>query len=136
LDLNLYQTVKGMSAGARVLRAGGTLIVASECGEGAPPGSPYERLLRAARDPAHLLEQLRTSRQVHAEQWQAQIQAQIQLRSRIFLHSAMPDADVRACHLEPCQDLATLVRAELGRHGTAARLAVLPQGPLTIPFVR
>ncbi len=136
LDLNLYQTVKGMSAGARILRAGGTLIVASECREGAPPGSPYERLLRQARDPAHLLEQLRGSHQVQPEQWQAQIQAQIQQRARVLLHSSLSDAEVRACHLEPCHDLVPTVLRELERHGSNARVAVLPQGPLTIPFVR
>ena len=36
LDQNLYQGVKGMSAGARVLKPGGTLILACECREGVP----------------------------------------------------------------------------------------------------
>ncbi len=34
LDMNLYQGVKGMSAGARILKPGGTLILAAECREG------------------------------------------------------------------------------------------------------
>src|SRR4030095_10894247 len=36
LDLNLYQGVKGMSAGARIIKPGGTLILACECREGVP----------------------------------------------------------------------------------------------------
>ncbi|MDG1832963.1 MAG: nickel-dependent lactate racemase, partial [Verrucomicrobiota bacterium] len=36
LDLNLYQGVKGMSAGARILKEDGTLILACECREGVP----------------------------------------------------------------------------------------------------
>lgn len=36
LDLNLYQGVKGMIAGARVIKPGGTLILACECHEGVP----------------------------------------------------------------------------------------------------
>src|SRR5207244_12722157 len=39
LDQNLYQGVKGMSAGARVIKPGGTIILACECREGLPEGS-------------------------------------------------------------------------------------------------
>src|SRR5690606_30350081 len=38
LDLNLYQGVKGMSAGARIITEGGLLILACECREGVPDG--------------------------------------------------------------------------------------------------
>jgi lactate racemase len=46
LDQNLYQAVKGMSAAARIVRKGGTIVIASECSDGVPNGSPYERLLK------------------------------------------------------------------------------------------
>src|SRR5262249_24818498 len=36
LDQNLYQTVKGMSAGAQIVRRGGAIVVASECSDGLP----------------------------------------------------------------------------------------------------
>src|SRR5271156_914299 len=55
LDLNLYQGVKGMSAGARILVKGGLLILACECREGIPAGSPLDKLLLDARDPAEML---------------------------------------------------------------------------------
>jgi nickel-dependent lactate racemase len=48
LDQNLYQAVKGMSAGARVLKPGGKMIMACECSEGVPSGSPFEALLHSA----------------------------------------------------------------------------------------
>ena len=54
LDLNLYQAVKGMSAGARILRPGGTLILACECREGVPAGSPLDQLLRGASGPVEI----------------------------------------------------------------------------------
>ena len=34
LDQNLYQAVKGMSAAARVVKPGGTIICAAECRDG------------------------------------------------------------------------------------------------------
>ena len=135
LDLNLYQGVKGLSAAARIVKPGGAIVLACECCEGVPAGSPFERLLRGAPGPAALLARLTATGEVQPEQWQAQIQAQIQSQARVLLHSTLPDDVVRACHLEPCPDVAGFVRDELARLGDQARVAVLPQGPLTIPYL-
>ena len=135
LDLNLYQGVKGMSAAARIVKDGGAIVLACECREGVPPGSPFERLLRGARNAGDLLTQLAAATEIQPEQWQVQIQAQIQRRSRVLLHSSLPDEVVRACHLEPCPDIGGWVRRRLAELGQTARVAVLPQGPLTIPYL-
>jgi len=135
LDMNLYQGVKGMSAGARIVRPGGTLILAAECREGVPANSPLDKLLRSAGSPEEVLAMLATPGFVRPEQWQAQIQALIQRRARVLVHSSLPDDIIRAAHLEPCPDIAAAVNAELARRGPGARVAVLPQGPLTIPYL-
>lgn len=135
LDLNLYQGVKGMSAGARVLAQNGTLILACECREGVPAQSPLDRLLQQGASPEHLLTLLATPGFVQPEQWQAQIQALIQRRGTVLVHSTLPDDVVRSCHLTPCHDIAQAVREALDRHGPQSQVAVLPQGPLTIPYL-
>lgn len=135
LDLNLYQGVKGMSAAARIVKDGGAIVLACECREGVPPGSPFERLLRGARHAEDLLGQLAAAKEIQPEQWQVQIQAQIQRQARVLLHSSLPDEVVHACHLEPCSDIGGWVRRRLDELGLAARVAVLPQGPLTIPYL-
>jgi lactate racemase len=135
LDLNLYQGVKGMSAGARIVKERGTLILACECREGVPAGSHLDRLLRDASGPEEILTLLATPGFVRPEQWQAQIQALIQRRAKVLVHSSLPDNVIRACHLEPCHDIATAVTEHLTQHGPDARVAVLPQGPLTIPYL-
>lgn len=135
LDLNLYQGVKGMSAGARILKDGGLLILAAECREGVPPGSPCDQLLRSARSPADLLKKIMAPGFHFPEQWQVQIQANIQAHAEVHLHSQIPDAEVRAAHLVPCRDIGTTVRKRLDDLGGKARVAVLPQGPLTIPYL-
>lgn len=135
LDQNLYQGIKGMSAGARILKPGGLLVLAAECREGVPAGSPYDRLLREASSPEEILALLATPGFVRPEQWQAQIQSLIQGRFRVRVVSSMPPEVLRAAHLEPCEDIGMLVREEVGRLGHGARVAVLPQGPLTIPYV-
>lgn len=134
LDMNLYQGVKGMSAGARLLKPGGTLILACECREGVPAGSPMERLLHSAGSTEELLARMLRADRTHPEQWQAQIQALIQRRADVRVFSSLPDAALRACHLEPCHDIAAAVRDAV-QNNPAARIAVLPQGPLTIPYL-
>src|SRR5205807_8688737 len=54
LDLNLYQAVKGMMAGARVLKTGGKLLLACECREGVPAGSSFDELLKSVSTPEEI----------------------------------------------------------------------------------
>ena len=68
-------------------------------------------------------------------QWQAQIQALIQRRAKVFIHSSLPDDVVRRCFLQPVKDIGAFVRQRLAELGSEARIAVLPQGPLTIPYL-
>src|SRR4026208_2617504 len=130
--MNLYQGVKGMSAGARVIKSGGTLILACECREGVPSNSPLDKLLRSASSPEEILAMLATPRFVRPEQWQAQIQALVQRKAKVLVYSSLPDEVVRAAHLIPCHDIEAAVKEELSRRGADAQVAVLPQGPLTI----
>ena len=135
LDLNLYQGVKGMSAGARVLKEGGTLILAAECREGVPDGSPLDDLLRSANSIEEILVMLSTPDFVRPEQWQAQIQALVQRRAEVIVRCELDDTTLRACHLAPCADINAEVTKRLAKLGAEARVAVLPQGPLTIPYL-
>ncbi|MCD6049840.1 MAG: hypothetical protein K0Q55_1243 [Verrucomicrobia bacterium] len=135
LDMNLYQGVKGMSAGARILQQGGLLILAAECSEGVPTNSPFDQLLTSATSPEEIMTMLATPGFVRPEQWQAQIQALIQRRAEVQIYSSLPEASVRACHLTPCTDIGGAVRERLAKLGPEARVAVLPQGPLTIPYL-
>ncbi len=89
LDMNLYQGVKGMAAAARIIKPGGLIILACECSEGVPAGSPFDKLLRSAKDASEVLQMLAQPDFVRAEQWQAQIQSLISKKARILLHSRL-----------------------------------------------
>ena len=131
LDRNLYQGVKGMSAAARIVKNGGVIILACECLDGVPADSPFDQLLREADSPEEILTLLANANTPRAEQWQAQIQALIQRKARILVHSDLPEETLRACHLQSCPDISQAVANEMN----SARVAVLPQGPLTIPYL-
>ena len=131
LDQNFYQAVKGLSAAARIVADGGDLIIASECGEGLGHGH-FEGYLRRGLAPAALLDQIRCQPQPRADQWQAQILADIQCRARVHVFSGgLEPATVAAIGCRPCGDIAALTR-RLVTERPGLRIAVLPEGPLTI----
>lgn len=135
LDLNLYQGAKGMSAAARIVQERGTIILACECREGVPANSPLDKLLRSVSSSEEILARLATPGFVRPEQWQAQIQALIQRKAEVLVYSSLDEATIRAAHLTACKNIETAVAERLSRLGPDARVAVLPQGPLTIPYL-
>lgn len=136
LDQNLYQAVKGMSAAAQVVTQGGTIICAAECSDGVPAHGRYQEILASATGPEDLLAMINTPGYDKHDQWQVQIQAQIQMRARVLLKSSfLSKQEVQGAHLEPVEDLSTAVEEALAMHGSQARICVLPEGPQTIPYV-
>ena len=55
LDQNLYQAVKGMSAAAKIVKPGGTIVCASECRDGLPSHGSYGAILTSQPTPEALL---------------------------------------------------------------------------------
>ena len=135
LDQNLYQSMKGVSAAAEIVRDGGTIVCAAECRDGIPDHGRYADILASADSPAALLESIAASPETIPDQWQVQIQARVQQRARLLFHSdGLSDEQIRAAHLEPIDDVSKTV-AELVHEQLDARIAVLPRGPQTIAYV-
>jgi nickel-dependent lactate racemase len=136
LDQNLYQCVKGMAAGAGILRPGGMLICAAECRDGFPDHGSYREVLSSAPSPEALLQSIEARPTTVPDQWQVQVQARVQSRARVLLHTGGLSAhDLAAAHLEHTADVGATVLDELDRLGPDATLCVLPEGPQTIPYV-
>jgi len=135
LDLNLYQTIKGVSAANRVLREGGAIIAVAECREGVPDHGNYKRILGMAHTTDDLLALIESPDFRMFDQWEAHIQALVQHRARLLLYSTIPDVDVRNAHIEPIYDIAVALAHLLDEYGPTARVCVLPEGPQTIPYL-
>lgn len=136
LDQNLYQTIKGISAAAQVVKDGGAILCASACADGLPDHGEYGQILRERDTPAALLDMICAPGHNRHDQWEVQVQAQIQRRASVFLKTDGLTADqVRQAHLEPIDDVGAAARTHLQRRGPGARLCVLPEGPQTIPYL-
>jgi nickel-dependent lactate racemase len=135
-DLNLYQSVKGMSAAAQVINEGGTIIIAAECWDGIPEHGEYGRLLREAKNPQDILDRIHIQEMVIHDQWQAQIQALIQKKANVSVFSNyLTDEQISSALLMPCHDIEKAVEQEIKRLDHEAIICILPEGPQAVPYL-
>jgi nickel-dependent lactate racemase len=135
LDQNLYQAVKGMSAAAQVVDQNGLILAASKCNDGFPEHGNFRKLLFEHDSPQAILDTILAPGFSMYDQWEAQLLAMIRLKARVGLYSDIPDDQVHRAHLEPVHDLSASISDELKRIGADAPIAVLPEGPMTIPYL-
>ena len=135
LDQNLYQSVKGLSAAAQVLEDNGLILLAARCNDGFPEHGQFKRFLFEHDSPDAMLEKIHAPGFRQMDQWQIQILAMILKKAQVALFSELPDEDVRKAHLEPVANLRQRLEAELATRGQDTPVAILPEGPMTIPFL-
>jgi nickel-dependent lactate racemase len=135
LDQNLYQAVKGMSAAAQIVKQDGLIIAASKCNDGFPEHGNFKKLLFEHDSPQAILDTILAPGFSMYDQWEAQLLAIIRLKARTGLFSDISAEEVRRAHLEPVTDIQTHIADELNRIGEDAPIAVLPEGPMTIPYL-
>ena len=135
LDQNLYQAVKGMSAAAQIVEQDGFILACSKCNDGFPTHGNFKKLLFESTSPRTLLDRILTPGFSMYDQWEAQLLAIIELKARVGLKSDLPDDEVRQAHLEPVHDIDERIAQEVQRLGSGARIAILPEGPMGVPYV-
>lgn len=136
LDLNLYQTCKGMSAARKIVRKGGGIIAVSECSDGIPEHGNYKKILHEASSVQEILDTINTPGYSQIDQWGAQTQAMIQLWADVYLYSSLPADEVKKSHLEPISSVETCIAELINTYGPHTSIAVLPEGPQTIPYLQ
>jgi nickel-dependent lactate racemase len=136
LDQNLYQTVKGMSAAAQIIADDGYILTAARCNDGFPAHGNFKKLLFEHGTPKAILDTVLAPGFSMFDQWEAQMLAMILVRARAGLYSEIPSEDLRRAHVEPVRDLSARLAEEIRRVGKDAPIAVLPEGPLTIPYLK
>ena len=136
LDLNLYQSVKGLRAAEPIVRPGGTIILAARCSDGIPDHGLYGRLLGASRDPRDLLARICAPGFLEQDQWQAHVQALVQCKAGVIVRSdGLTDDEIRGALLRPCRRIEEAIAGLLGTYGPRASICVMPEGPQTIPYL-
>ncbi|MBQ9366633.1 MAG: nickel-dependent lactate racemase [Victivallales bacterium] len=130
LDQNLYQAVKGMTAGEAACREGGCIILAASCCDGCGGDSFYKNLSECA-SPAELTRRILAvpRNRTEADQWQFQILARIMEHHTVIVVTTHFSHDmIRAMHLTPASTLDEALAIARGIVGAQARIAVIPDG--------
>ncbi len=135
LDQNLYQAVKGMSAAHRIVKKGGAIICAAECCDGLPNHGNYAKILKMGRSPGQLLEIIQDPGFKMFDQWQVQKQAIIQTWAEVYVYSSIPESVLEQAMFKKTDNMEQTLDKLLAVYGKDASIAVMPLGPLTIPYI-
>ncbi len=130
LDQNVYQTVKGMTAGEATCREGGVIIIASACNDGHGGQSFFDNLAGAS-GPREILDRVAEvpMEDTVPDQWEFQILARILDRFRVIVVTDRCDpAMIRAMHLEHASTLRAALDAAFQLKGKDAKVTVIPDG--------
>ncbi|MCP3761355.1 nickel-dependent lactate racemase [Domibacillus sp. A3M-37] len=135
LDQNLYQAVKGMSAAHKIVKKGGTIVIASQCADGLPDHGNYSKIFEMADTPQQLLDMINDPEFKMFDQWQVQKQAVTQVWADVHVYSTLTDEQVTGAMLTPVHNMEETLSRLKEKYGEEMTVAVLPLGPLTIPYV-
>ena len=134
LDLDFYQTCKGIDTAAGITRDGGIIIAVSSCFSGLGPEA-FIQSHACAGTPAEVLQRLGETAKTNVG-WQNQILARAQLKHEVFLVSEMDPAIVHQMMVTPVQSVEKGVAQALEKLGKNSEIAVIPDGPLALPAVK
>lgn len=131
LDLTFYQTVKGVTAAAHIVKPGGIVATLGECAEGAG-AAEFSRMLKEAGEPEAFLKSL-DGQPVTVDQWQMEKLALVARDKRVWFHTPGLPAEFHArlwgrIFANP-ETMLDALRETLPR---GARVAVIPEGPYVL----
>jgi len=133
LDLDLYQTCKGIDTASQVTRDGGIIIVASSCSAGIGPEAFLE-LHRSVDSPKAVIIKI-TREEPIGVQWENQILARTQLKHDIYLVSSLDDSIVNDMMMTPVSTIEEGLEKAFSVLGDNAEVVVIPEGPLILPLL-
>jgi nickel-dependent lactate racemase len=133
LDLNLYQSIKGMNTAASSIKAGGVIIIATECSEGIGHGG-FLHVYDKAKTPEALLAGLRDGSICEYDQWAAQVMLNLTQRYTVIVVTNHVAKDkLEAMFVKHADNLQQALEMAFAIKGDAALVNVIPEGPLIIP---
>jgi lactate racemase len=136
LDQNLYQSVKGMAAAALIVEEGGTIIIASECINGIPDDGNFAEILNSQPDIDSLMTMLADKEYTKMDRWQAQKLGMVLKKADVLVFSSLDSDAIKKCKMTKIENIRSAILSKINQLGYKPKIAVLPHGPLTIPFVK
>ena len=133
LDQNFYQTVKGISAAARIVEPGGVIISASRCNLGLPTEGEFAKILSQPDSNEVLHAEIQCSKLTRQDQWQVQTLLQTLEKASVILYSELNSEDRLRTRTGHTNNLESTLAELAQKAGKTLPVAILPVGPLCVP---
>lgn len=133
LDQNIYQAVKGMTAGEATCKEGGVIIMVAACNDG-HGGESFRKTMTQDISAAEILAKIQATpkKDTVPDQWESQILARILARFHVVLVSETDPALVKAMKMHPAQNLSQALQIAEELLGKQCSITVIPEGISTI----
>ncbi len=130
LDQNVYQAVKGMTAGEAAVRDGGVIIMLAKSNDGMG-GEHFYHQLADEPDLSKIMADFlgRSRNETLPDQWQSQILVRILLRCQVIYISSIDDKAVEKLHMIPAhsiEEALEIARKRLGKETLS--IVAIPDG--------
>jgi len=135
LDLTFYQSIKGVTAAAHIVKPGGRILLLAACEEG--PGAPeFRRMLKEAPSDQEFLRQIEDA-PVTIDQWQLEKLALVTRKARVLWYVPGLPAEYHAGAWGTVYGSAEeAVRGLFDGLEPDALVAVIPEGPYVLAQTR
>lgn len=134
LDQNIYQSVKGMTAGEATCRDGGVIIMVAACNDGHGGEGFYNNLANVKSPGEYLKEVSKVPRnKTVPDQWESQILARILDKHTVIMVTDMCDPDIiKNIHMQHAYTFEEALKRAYDIVGKDAKVAVVPDGVAVI----
>lgn len=134
LDQNVYQAVKGMTAGESLCRDGGVIIMIASCCDG-HGGESFYRNVADAKNPKELLSKILkvSKKDTVPDQWEFQILARILNKHKVIIVTDMCDPKIiEDMHMYHARDFKRALELAFEIVGKDAEITLIPDGVSSI----
>ncbi len=131
LDLTYYQSVKGVTAAAHLVRPGGRILLVAACEEG--PGAPeFRQMLKDEPSPEAFMDKISTA-PVVVDQWQLEKLALVKRKADLLFYvPGLPSEYHASLWGAVCTSPEDAVQALFEGLPQGATVAVIPEGPYVL----
>ncbi|MGI6454292.1 MAG: nickel-dependent lactate racemase [bacterium] len=136
LDKTMYQTIKGQVAALEAVKPNGTIIIAARNEEGC--GSrEFTDLLRRLQNPMEFYDLTMQPNYIAKDQWMIQeLVNGLHHAELLYYSEGISDEDLRDFLVKPISSVEEGIQQALQRHGSDARILVIPEGPYVMPKIK
>jgi Uncharacterized conserved protein len=136
LDINLYQSVKGLDTAAAAAKDGAVLIISTECPEGISH-SGFSEVYKNGKNEGELLSALRSQEIKVYDQWGAQVMLKLSQKYKIIIvTNNISKQALREMFLDHADNLQEAYEKAKKIKGKNASVNIIPEGPVIIPIIK